>query len=69
MINLESLILLSIFIWLGMIALGGLIYIAYSHITNKMVVIEDTNDVDELEYIDDQIDAIEELMKKTKDKR
>ena len=64
MFDIETLTAISVFIGVVVISICGLIYIAYKHHTNKMVVIEDTDDVDELEYIVEQIEDIEEMIEK-----
>ena len=69
MFNRETIIAISVFIGVVVIGICGLIYIAYKHHTNKMVVIEDTDDVDELEYIVEQIEDIEEMIEKSKKRR
>ena len=69
MFNIETIIAISVFMGVIVIGIYGLIYIAYKHHTNKMVVIEDTDDVDELEYIVEQIVDIEEMIEKSKKSR
>ena len=69
MFNRETIIAISVFIGVIVIGIYGLIYIAYKHHTNKMVVIEDNDNIDELDYIVDQIEDIEEMIEKSKKSR
>lgn len=66
MFTIELVIVIGIFIGIVLIGLCGLIYIAYKHHTNEMVVIEDTDDVNELDYIVEQIEDLEDMVEKSK---